>query len=268
MIAITSIVLLLACVVPLRLQSEDVTSTTEMEQQILDWTNQERAKVNAPALKWNNRLALAARLHSDEMASHKELTHQVKAEPPFTQRLSERGAKFSGAAENVGYADSPEELQNGWMHSPGHRANLLNPVYTEMGVGITRAGNRLWATEDFATSLQSLSSEDFERMVEQQISSRRRDHRLGRLKATHPPELRRIACSGESSAGAAFTALPHQDSQASAFNFTTPNPNDLPTNLMKKVLELPSGSYSIGACATKADNNGMSTFRVLVVLYR
>ena len=71
MIAIASIVLLLACVVPLRLQSEDVTSTTEMEQQILDWTNQERAKVNAPALKWNNRLALAARLHSDEMASHK-----------------------------------------------------------------------------------------------------------------------------------------------------------------------------------------------------
>jgi len=239
-----------------------------MEQQILEWTNQERAKVNALPLRWNNRLGLAARLHSDEMASHKELSHQVKGEPPFTQRLSERGAKFSGAAENVGYGDSAEELHSGWMHSPGHRANLLNPVYTEMGVGIVRAANRLWATEDFATSLQNLSSEDFEHTVEQQISSRRRDHRLGALKVTHPPELRRIACSGESSAGVAFSALPHHDTQASAFNFTTPSPNDLPVNLMKKVLELPSGSYSIGACPTKADNNGMSTFRVLVVLYR
>jgi len=260
--------LVLALIFPARLLAQEITSTTQMEQQILEWTNQERAKTNAPPLKWNNRLALAARLHSDEMANHKELTHQLKGEPPFTQRLSERGAKFSGAAENVGYADSAEELQSGWMHSAGHRANLLNPVYTEMGVGIVRAGNRLWATVDFATSLHDLSSEHFERAIEQHISSRRRDHRLGALKVAHPPELRRMACSGESSATAVFTALPHRDTQASAFNFTTPNPSDLPTSLVKKVLELPSGAYSIGACPTRADNKGMSSFRVLVVLYR
>ena len=268
MIRIAGVLVVLTCLFWFRLRAQEITSTTEMERQVFEWTNQERAKVNAPPLKWNNRLALAARLHSDEMANHKELSHQLKGEPAFTERLSERGARFSGAAENVGYADSAEELQSGWMHSPGHRANLLNPVYTEMGVGIVRAGNRLWATEDFATSLEGLSSEDFERTIEQQISSRRRDHRLGALKVSHTPELRRIACSGESSAGAAFGALPHHDSQASAFNFTTPNPNNLPANLVKKLLELPSGSYSIGACATKADSSGLSTYRVLVVLYR
>lgn len=262
------LLLVLACVFPRSFLGQDVTSTTEMEQQILEWTNQERAKASAPPLKWNNRLALAARLHSDEMAKQKDLNHQLKGEPAFTERLSERGARFSSAAENVGYADSAEELQSGWMHSPGHRANLLNPAYTEMGVGIVRAGNRLWATEDFATSLQNLSSDDFEHAVEQQITARRSTHRLGALKATHPPALRRIACSGESSAGAAFSAVPHHDAQAFAFNFTTPSPTDLPANLVKKVLELPSGSYSIGACPTRADNNGMSTFRVLMVLYR
>jgi hypothetical protein len=263
---------LLAGLLPIPLLGQETITTTQMEQQILEWTNQERAKVNAPALRWNNRLALAARLHSDEMANHKELNHQLKGEPAFTQRLSEQGAKFSGAAENVGYADSADELQSGWMHSPGHRANVLSPVYTEMGVGITRAANRLWATVDFATGLQNLSSDDFEQAVEQQIASRRSKQRLGALKATHAPQLRRVACSGESSAGAAFAALPHHDpqtpAQASAFNFTTPNPTDLPANLMSKVLELPQGSYSIGACPTKADNNGMSTFRVVVVLYR
>lgn len=259
---------LLAGLLPIPVLGQETITTTQMEQQILEWTNQERAKVNAPPLKWNNRLALAARLHSDEMANHKELNHQLKGEPAFTQRLSEQGAKFSGAAENVGYADSAEELQIGWMHSSGHRTNLLNPVYTEMGVGITRAANRLWATVDFATGLQSISSDDFEQAVEQQIASRRSKQRLGALKATHAPQLRRVACAGESSAGAAFAALPHHDIQASAFNFTTPNPTDLPANLMSKILELPSGNYSIGACPTKADNNGMSTFRVVVVLYR
>src|SRR6266481_6458866 len=100
MIRVSQVVLLLSCFFSLRLPGQEITSTTQMEQQILEWTNQERAKVNAPALKWNNRLALAARLHSDEMAGRKELSHQLKGEPPFTQRLSERGAKFSGAAEN------------------------------------------------------------------------------------------------------------------------------------------------------------------------
>ena len=256
---------LLTSLLPLRAQ--EITSTTEMEQQILEWTNQERARVNAPPLRWNNRLALAARLHSDEMAQHKELSHQVKGEPVFTERLSERGARFNAAAENVGFAEDAESLHSGWMHSPPHRANLLNPAYTEMGVGIVRVGDRLWATEDFATSLQGLSSEDFERAIEQQIASRRESHRLSTLNVTHSLELRRLACSGNSSAGAAL-ATGRRNVQAYAFNFTAPRPNQLPTDLVKKVLEMPAGSYSIGACTSKPSNNGLSTYRVVMVLFR
>jgi hypothetical protein len=252
---------------PVSVYAQEITSTTEMEQQILDWTNQERARVNAPPVTWNNRLALAARLHSDEMAKHKELSHQVKGEPVFTERLSERGARFSAAAENVGFADDAESLQSGWMHSPPHRANLLNPVYTEMGVGIVRAGDRLWATEDFATTIQSMSSEDFEHAVEQQIASRRQTHRLPTLKVTHSPELRRLACSGNSSAGAAL-ATGRRNVQAYAFNFTAPQPNQLPPDVVKKVLEMPSGSYSLGACTSKPNDNGLSTYRVVMVLFR
>ena len=137
-----------------------------------------------------------------------------------------------------------------------------------MGAGIVRSGNRLWATVDFATGLQNLTSDDFEQAVDQQIASRRGKRRMAALKATHSSQLRRVACSGDSSASAAFAALPHPGAEASAFNFTTPSPTDLPSNLMSKVLELPSGNYSIGACASQAGNDGMSTYRVVVVLYR
>jgi uncharacterized protein YkwD len=252
----------------LRSFAQDVTSTTDMERQIFDWTNQERAKVNAPALKWNNRLVLAARLHSDEMARQKNLSHQLQGEPVFSERLSERGARFSGAAENVGFGDDAETLQMGWMHSPPHRANLLNPTYTDMGVGIVRAGNRLWATEDFATSVSSSSSEDFEQAVEQQIAARRRARKLAPLTAAASPELRRLACSGDSSAGAALSATPHQHMQAYGFNFTAPKPDQLPASLVNRVLDVPTGAYSIGACASRPDNNGMTTYRVLIVLFR
>ena len=261
-------ILLIVCLAFCRhLQGQDITTTTEMERQILDWTNQERAKVHAPALKWDEHLAVAARLHSDEMAKAKDLSHQVKGEPVFTERLLDRGAHFSAAAENVGFADDAETLQSGWMHSPPHRANLLNPAYTEMGVGIVRFQDRLWATEDFATTLRSLSSDDFEKGVEQQITSRRSARGLAPLKATASSDLRRTACSGNSGGGAAMGAVPHHNMQAWSFNFTAPKPDQLPSELATRFLELPTGGYAIGACASQPDKNGLSTFRVLLVLY-
>ncbi len=248
--------------------AQEITSTTEMERQIFEWTNQERAKVNAPPLTWDNRLAIAARLHSDEMAKQKNLTHQLPGEAKFTERLSLQGARFSAAAENVGFGDDAETLQSGWMHSPGHRTNLLNPAYTEMGVGIVRSGNQLWATEDFATGIPRLSSEDFEQGVEKQIASLRRKQGLPQMEAIASTQLRKIACSGDTAGGAAMAALPRRNMQAYSFNFTAPNPIDLPAILTKRVLEMPSGGYSIGACLSQTGNNGMSTYRVLIALYR
>jgi uncharacterized protein YkwD len=248
--------------------AQDITSTTEMERQIFDWTNQERAKVKAPPLKWNNRLAIAARLHSDEMAKAKNLTHQVKGEPVFTERLAEQGARFNAAAENVGYGDDAETLHQGWMNSPPHRANLLNPVYTDMGIGIVRVGDRLWATEDFATALPSFSSEEFEKAVEQQVSARRRAQGLAPLKATSSPELRKLACSGNSSAAAVLSTVPHANLQAYSYNFTTSKPEQLPPNFVNRILEFSSGSYVVGACASQPDSQGMTTYRVGVVISR
>ncbi len=250
------------------ISAQEITSTTEMERQIFEWTNQERAKVNAPPLIWDNRLAIAARLHSDEMAKQKNLTHQLPDEAKFTERLSLQGARFSAAAENVGFGDDAETLQSGWMHSPGHRANLLNPRYNQMGVGIVRGGNQLWATEDFATGVSRLSSEDFEQALVKEIASLRKKQGLPAMEAVTSPQLRRMACSGDASGGAAMAALPRRNMQAYSFNFTTPRATDLPSALTKRVLEMPSGGYSIGACPSQTGNNGMSTYRVLIALYR
>ena len=137
-----------------------------------------------------------------------------------------------------------------------------------MGIGIVRSADRLWATEDFATTLQSFSAEDFEAAVEKQVASRRNARGLPALKATASPQLRRIACTGNPSAGAALAAVPHGNLQAYAFNFTTPKPDDLPADFLTRVLESPGGSYTIGACAAQNGGNGMTTYRVLAVVSR
>ncbi len=252
----------------LPLQAQNVTSTTEMERQVFGWTNQERAKANVPALKWNDRLAIAARIHSDEMAKQGQISHQLTGEPTFTQRISDRGARFSAAAENVGFADDAETLQSGWMHSPGHRANILNPTYDEIGIGIVRKGNRLYATEDFDKGVQNLSSEDFENKLADEIARMRRQRGLGQFSVTHSSALQRMACSGETSARAAFSTVNHPGTaDMRAFNFTTESANQLPSNLKQRVLDMPTGTLAIGVCSTSDPSKGFSGYRVLAVLY-
>jgi uncharacterized protein YkwD len=252
----------------LALAQSDVTSTTEMERQIFDWTNQERANANVPPLKWNERLAVAARLHSDEMVKQKQLSHQLKGEPSLGQRLSDRDARFSAIAENVGYGDDPQTLQSGWMHSAGHRANILNPAYTDMGIGIVRSGDRLYATEDFTKAVPRVAADDFEAAVAKRLTDLRRQRKLPPLTMSSSSSLRQMACSGQTSAKAGFGAVHRSDSELYSFNFTASSASDLPANLVNRVMDLPSGGYDIGACSQSDPGTGFTNYRVLMVLHR
>ncbi len=52
-------------------------------------------------------------------------------------------------AENVGYGGSVEQVHSLFMGSSGHRTNILNPTYSQVGIGVVRAGGRVWVTIDF-----------------------------------------------------------------------------------------------------------------------
>ncbi|HET9743796.1 MAG TPA: CAP domain-containing protein [Terriglobales bacterium] len=250
------------------LAQQDVVSTTEMERQVFEWTNQERANANLPPLQWNQRLALAARMHSAEMVKHKDLSHQFTGEPTLGQRISDRGARFSAVAENVGYGDDPQTLQTGWMHSAGHRANILNPVYTDMGIGIVRSGNRLYATEDFTKAVSRLAADDFENAVAKHLTDLRQPRKLPPLAMTSSASLRQMACSGQTSAKAAFGGVHRSDTELYSFNFTASSANDLPASLVNRVMELPAGGFDIGACSQSDASTGFTAYRVLMVLHR
>jgi uncharacterized protein YkwD len=59
------------------------------------------------------------------------------------------------AGENIAYGNvSADQMMTMWMNSPGHRANILNPGFTRIGVGAVRTSSgRWWATQDFVTPL-------------------------------------------------------------------------------------------------------------------
>ena len=110
-----------------------------VEQAIVDLTNQERQSAGLPPLAVNAQLVLAAQIHADNMARLDQLSHELPSTslPTPEDRLSFVGYSYSSWGENIAY-NYPDAaaVVAGWMASPGHRANILSPNYTEIGVGV------------------------------------------------------------------------------------------------------------------------------------
>jgi uncharacterized protein YkwD len=101
--------------------------------------NAHRASLGCPALVWSAGVGDVAQAHSDDMVDRSFFAHtNPDGMSPF-DRLAAAGITFTAAAENIafGYPTAQAVLQ-GWLDSPGHRANIENCALTEHGVGVTQ----------------------------------------------------------------------------------------------------------------------------------
>ena len=156
---------------PVSAQRVSAPALTISEQYLFDALNQERASAGLQALVWNPALASAARIHAGRMAAKSEISHQFAGEPALSARISSSGAHVSAIAENVAVAPTAVSLHDAWMHSAGHRANILDSNFTSVGIAIVARGQDLWAVQDFARDVQSLSLEDQEERVESLLNA-------------------------------------------------------------------------------------------------
>ncbi|WP_432069414.1 CAP domain-containing protein [Streptomyces sp. AA1529] len=120
------------------------------EDQVLALVNKERAKAGCKPLTANAKLTKAARAHSEDMAAQKNMSHTGSDGSSPGDRIERAGYSWSTYGENVAYGySSPESVMEGWMNSSGHRANILNCDFEEIGVGHAQPGH-YW-TQDFGT---------------------------------------------------------------------------------------------------------------------
>ncbi|WP_316763985.1 CAP domain-containing protein [Streptomyces herbicida] len=118
---------------------------------VVQLVNAERAKVGCSALTLNATLSKAAQAHSDDMAAHQNMSHTGSDGSSPGDRITRAGYAWSAYGENVAYGYStPEQVMAGWMASPGHKANILNCSFKEIGVGLAQP-NSFW-TQDFGTA--------------------------------------------------------------------------------------------------------------------
>ncbi|NYI71749.1 uncharacterized protein YkwD [Naumannella cuiyingiana] len=127
------------------------TAMNTEEREVLRLVNVERAKVGCPAVREHTTLATVARAHSVDMARYDYFSHTGRdGRSPF-DRMRDAGYTGSVMAENIAAGQqTPAAVMKSWMNSSGHRANILNCRYRDLGVGVARGGSYgIYWTQNF-----------------------------------------------------------------------------------------------------------------------
>jgi uncharacterized protein YkwD len=127
----------------------------DAEQAMAHRINQARADANLPPLTYDDRLADAARGHSEDMAKNGYFAHVSPTAGDLLARMNSAGIQARKFTENIANNQDLAAAHRELMESPGHRKNILDPEATSVGVGIARdeAGQFL-VTEDFLQRYQ------------------------------------------------------------------------------------------------------------------
>jgi len=221
------------------------------DQTLFNAVNRDRAAAGLPPLQWDPSLAAAAHQHALRMAQANQLTHQFPGEAPMQDRARQAGARFSMIAENVAQGQSVTGLHTQWMNSAPHRANLLDPDLTAIGISVVQFGNTLFAVEDFSTAVPSLSLEQQEQQVASQIAA----HGLRPVSET--TDARKTCELDRGWAG---------PKPASVLRYEMSDLAHLPEEILQKVDSGKFHSASVGAC-NAGGSSEFARFRVAILLF-
>ena len=115
---------------------------SQYEQQVVDLTNQERAKQGLPALKVDLELSKVAREKSLDMQKNNYFSHTSPTYGSPFDMMKKFSISYKAAGENIAKGQrTPQEVVNAWMNSSGHRQNILSSNFTHIGVGYVAEGN-------------------------------------------------------------------------------------------------------------------------------
>lgn len=233
---------------------------------LFDLANQARSDAGAGELQWDDRLAAAAAEHAREMARRGQLSHQFPGEQDLRRRLIATGLRSDASAENVGLASTAGEVHSGWMRSPGHRQNLLNPLYNAAGIAVIRRGRILYAVQDFARRVASYSDQEVEAIVATQFTRARSRAGLRDLKFVQASDVHAAACGMAHDGQMEASSLVSRLSRVrGVFTFTTAEPQRLPESLVRTASD--ATSFAVGSCFGKTDRFPEGTNWVVVAFY-
>lgn len=108
----------------------------EAVERLFGLVNASRHAAGLAPLAFHRGLAEVARAHDEDMRAHGFVGHTSPTTGAAPDRVARAGIRVNAVLENIGQGYSPEEVHEGLMQSPGHRANIMNPDATHVGIGV------------------------------------------------------------------------------------------------------------------------------------
>ena len=223
----------------------------DSERQLFESVNRERNSQGLSPLQWDSALFKAARKHALLMLDLNQLEHQLPGEPGLDTRAAEAGARFGMIAENIAIGPDPDTIHHGWMHSPGHRKNILDPRLTSIGIAVVRGPGGLYAVQDFSQLVPQLSLEE----QEQKIISLLTPKGFRLAGATKDARKTCESDGGFSGSGA-----------KSMMRFEASDLNNLPEEIERKLRSGPLGKVAVGACHANGTSS-FSRYRIAILFF-
>lgn len=128
----------------------NISDIKAIENEVIRLVNIERSKNGLGQLTGDWQLSRVARYKSTDMRDKNYFSHYSPTYGDPFKMMHDFGISFYAAGENIAMGQqTPAAVMNAWMNSPGHRANILNPQYNEIGVGVakTSSGVIYWTQE-------------------------------------------------------------------------------------------------------------------------
>jgi uncharacterized protein YkwD len=242
-------------------------SEIQTEQQLLMLANQSRREVGVPPLTLDAGLSQAARVHAQAMLEARRLSHQFEGEPSLPQRLAATtNLLLDQEGENVALDYDVEHGHEHLMLSPPHRANLLNPSYNVVGLGVVRSGDRLYIVQDFGHALPSYSPIEVKDRVTAVVNQARRRAGMPELQRRDLLVADEAACS-MAQADKLGTAPVHKlAEQFTVLTYTSVHPETLPGGATHAISGRNLHSVSVGSCYARTDTYPTGVYWVVLSL--
>jgi uncharacterized protein YkwD len=239
----------------------------QTEQQLLQLANQSRRQAGAPPLRLDPGLSQAARIHAQAMLKAEQLSHQFAGEPSLPQRLADMtGLELDQEGENVALDYDAEHGHQHLMLSPPHRANLLNPDYNVVGLGVVRSGDRLYIVQDFGHALPHYSADEVKDRVAIALNHLRQRHRRSDLERSDLLNADDAACSMAHADKLGTSPVRKLAESSTVLTYTSLRPDTLPAAAIRAIGSRNLHTFSIGACYGKTETYPTGVYWIVVSL--
>jgi uncharacterized protein YkwD len=239
----------------------------QIEQDLLQLANQSRQRAGAPTLTLDSGLTAAARAHAQAMLEAHQLSHQFAGEPILMRRLAATSSlQLDQAAENVALDYSAQGGHEHLMLSPPHRANLLNPAYNVVGLGVVRSGDRLYIVQDFAHSLPAYSAAQVKDRVATAVNQLRSRSTRPLLPRHDLRSADEAACSMAQADKLGTSPVRQLAHRYTVLTYTTLHPEDLPARSVHAIDSPNLRNFSVGACYARTNTYPSGVYWVILSL--